>query len=368
MEIFEYLKRSTLQLPITFKGSNYIEETQRFFASFQNDIKLTNDLDEQYRLTAGDLQKVRTLQENLVGVIQHFFNGDSYRAYGLLRETMKTVEGELGNFSFVQKPGSWKFFDKLFRVRTATETLKSRADIFHVPFSKRRQVQSYRFSVPGLPALYFGSSMYICWEEMGRPSLEDLYAAKFRLSETETISSLNLSMTPLMLSELFKEIPVDSPDADLKSAFAKAFKSMLILWPLIASCHVSVLRPELYFKPEYIIPQLVMQFVSSENDFESIVYYSTKVNAQRIHPSRCLNFVFPAKNNITSLEFAPSLSVKVQCTEPLSIRLFLASISAGFGTAVPPDFAVAEGVDVNYSVTDFGRIESALAKMSFASV
>ena len=120
MEIFEYLKRSTLQLPITFKGSNYIEETQRFFASFQNDIKLTNDLDEQYRLTAGDLQKVRTLQENLVGVIQHFFNNLLPWGY-LFLGNAESLFGVSEAFDLVHLPGASAYVKRRCNVEEAPQ-------------------------------------------------------------------------------------------------------------------------------------------------------------------------------------------------------------------------------------------------------
>ena len=58
----------------------------------------------------------------------------------------------------------------LYRMRISKETL-SKEKMFHVPFNMREKVSSARFSIPGFPCLYLGTSLEVCWNEIKR-SLE----------------------------------------------------------------------------------------------------------------------------------------------------------------------------------------------------
>jgi hypothetical protein len=230
--------------------------------------------------------------------------------------------------------------------------LNNRKEIFHIAFSKRRKVPSCRFSIPGLPALYLGTSIYICWEEIERPLLDDVYAAKFQFVSDQTFNFLNLWITPHVIQGLFPEnLKEVLDDSILSQVFIKTFKSMTILWPLIAACHVRVFQTEENFKPEYIIPQLVTQYVSEENRYDGIIYFSTKDTDSGVLAKDCRNIVLPAKANSSDEEFSQNLVKKVYCTEPIPVRLF-----------------VANGIGENYSTTEFERIETELSKMSMNAI
>lgn len=47
----------------------------------------------------------------------------------------------------------------------------SNKDLFHIPLNKRGIVNTNRYSAPGYPCLYLGTSIYACWEELGRPPM-----------------------------------------------------------------------------------------------------------------------------------------------------------------------------------------------------
>ncbi|MFH4351795.1 hypothetical protein WAJ70_22165, partial [Acinetobacter baumannii] len=54
--------------------------------------------------------------------------------------------------------------------------------------------------------------------------------------------------------------------------------SYLIIWPLMAACSVRVKNTTNTFKPEYIIPQLLLQFIRYDEFFDGVSYFSTKVD------------------------------------------------------------------------------------------
>ncbi|MFW8247620.1 hypothetical protein ACOIDW_27415, partial [Klebsiella pneumoniae] len=63
----------------------------------------------------------------------------------------------------------------LFRVRKSDTPLSEREEIFHIPFTERQNVSAQRYSVAGLPCLYLGTSLYVCWQEMNKPDFDKLY-------------------------------------------------------------------------------------------------------------------------------------------------------------------------------------------------
>lgn len=67
----------------------------------------------------------------------------------------------------------------LYRVRKSDSVLRERKDLFHIPFKLRHRVSAMRFSVSGLPCLYLGTSIFVCWQEMGKPDFDKLYISSF---------------------------------------------------------------------------------------------------------------------------------------------------------------------------------------------
>jgi hypothetical protein len=83
----------------------------------------------------------------------------------------------------------------LYRIRSDRSefTIPDRRDIFHVPFEKRRLVGNQRYSITGLPCLYLGSSLWICWEELGRPPLNSLWVSRFRVARPVNVLDFQFS-------------------------------------------------------------------------------------------------------------------------------------------------------------------------------
>lgn len=52
--------------------------------------------------------------------------------------------------------------------------------MFHIPFELRGKAATQRYSIPGLPSLYLGSSCYICWEELHRPDLNTVNSTRLK--------------------------------------------------------------------------------------------------------------------------------------------------------------------------------------------
>jgi len=104
--------------------------------------------------------------------------------------------------------------DSYFRMRESFHKL-TKEDLFHIPFHRRHLTQSNRFSLPGIPCIYLSNSLYLCWEELGRPSNKRLYAARFEYNRNN-VRLINLSFIPQKVVFLNSVVIKDKPRKDLE--------------------------------------------------------------------------------------------------------------------------------------------------------
>lgn len=123
----------------------------------------------------------------------------------------------------------------LFRMRNSGDKFDeySQDEMYHIPFEKNYLVSNERFSISGYPSLYLGASSYVCWEELGRPALENVTLAIFRIKQYIKVIDLTYNK---------------------KQEIHKPLKHCLYL-----ASTIPVLHKDAPFKPEYIIPQLLLQ-------------------------------------------------------------------------------------------------------------
>jgi hypothetical protein len=171
----------------------------------------------------------------------------------------------------------------LFRMRASNSyNLYTDSEMFHIPFEKSYLTENYRFSISGLPMLYFGSSIYGCWIETNQPDIEKANVALYQ-------TSANVKCINLMLPEPNDTITRES----------------LMLLPLILACRIPVKHPNASFKPEYVIPQIVTECLSKyvsdhELDFVlGIKYLSVKYITENVsyygkeNEHLYVNYAFP---------------------------------------------------------------------------
>lgn len=51
----------------------------------------------------------------------------------------------------------------------------------------------------------------------------------------------------------------------------------VFMWPLIAACSIKVKHREDSFKPEYIVPQLLLQWIRNNQEIDGIRFSSTHI-------------------------------------------------------------------------------------------
>jgi len=178
-------------------------------------------------------------------------------------------------------------------------------------------VKPQRYSISGLPSLYLGGSIWVCWEELGRPSFEKMQISRFKAADGSNIKLLDLGFRPAMIAAFMATRPVNWCR---ELASYNLILAHTICWPLFAACSVLVKHPENPFVPEYVIPQLLLQWVQSESDFDGIRYFSTRIAQYVDDPRPTANYVFPVRTS-GQTGFCEELSRKFLLSRPMSWQI-----------------------------------------------
>lgn len=224
---------------------------------------------------------ISIIWNELIRVIDQYLSGcqaDAFETfYALFIKNVESLRLET-----IQKDS---FFYRMRVGKNGYEEFTSNEEMSHIPFQFNHKVGNERYSMSGFPSLYLGSSVYVCWEEMRRP---DIDYANFALFKTTT--------------------PVKVVDLSNKEHYhftGEKFADCLVL-----ACSIPVQFPDDPFKPEYIIPQMLLQSLVRYNrdnkngeKIMGIMYSSTHIKdsklwinypENRINRKLFYNYVFPA--------------------------------------------------------------------------
>jgi hypothetical protein len=209
-----------------------------------------------------ELPQIEYLAKEIIRSTKAYLDGHPHLAYSILADllgylqiqalftTLTRYQIDVAARSVADTVLNSALHPPLYRVRSdraaASNGELSRKDMFHVPFEKRRLVRNQRYSIAGLPCLYLGSSIWICWEEMGRPSLDSLSISRFRIAEPVVV--LDFQYAPNLAWRVFKWMNGPLPDhlgperiQAGKSRYSEIYiSSYAIFWPLVAACSIKV--------------------------------------------------------------------------------------------------------------------------------
>lgn len=153
--------------------------------------------------------------------------------------------------AYLVKEGSLWYRSRMVEGRK--RVLKAQ-EMFHVPFELVRKIGNNRFSISGYPCLYLSNTIWACWEEMKEPAMEDFCTSLVK--PTKDIELLDLRFP--------------------NTQYDQTVESVLYSLPLIIACSVEVEYPDDPFKPEYIIPQIVMMALVNHEKYQGCTFTSTK--------------------------------------------------------------------------------------------
>ena len=242
---------------------------------------------------------ITRIQHSLDHVVKAYYEGYPDKAYKKLENLLhrnkfvsmrqgargsyanRYINESLGNFFKLDWKGNPV---DLYRMRISKDPL-TKEELFHVPFNMRERVATARFSISGFPCLYFGTSLRVCWNEIKRDLKVDERVYACRYQNKKSISLVNLT------------IPSECAETVLETNAYSAF-CFLVTYPFYLSCLMKVAHPDFSFKPEYIIPQLLLQYIKKEGMLDGIIYSSTK--DRKLVGEKYYNIVIPARKMATT--------------------------------------------------------------------
>ncbi len=311
--------------------------------------------------TKTNLSNVIKIQEEFIkgiaDTIELYFAGQPAKAYTKFSEV---IEFRKGKYKKILNINEFTPDENFYRIRKKEENFPlSSFEMFHIPFDSRGKVSTQRYSIPGFPSLYLAKTLYVAWEELNRPSLDGFQAV--RLVSKKQISYLDLTTNDWGTDNLNKT----------------AYK-YLMTWALIAACSIKVKDYSDTFKTEYIIPQLLLQWVRNTGDIDGIKYDSTHIDKTGlVNEGDLYNLVLPVKENKDE-GYCNHLVSLFEITETISKQLL--EYSTGGQTflygreeleiinkKIPP-LEIIKGRKFPYSSSVLGQLELTLDNMKTKKV
>lgn len=217
-----------------------------------------------------------------------YFDGFTHESFIRLARSISYQEDKLLNDMFVSR--YYPQNTGLYRVRTVDEksTNFSCKDIFHVPLDQYQDIGSFRFSSIGHGCLYLSSSIDLCVKEVVLPKGKKRIVARYELWNGPPLSTLFLGYRSSDIEAVLADTQYSAEDK------RNVLTNYICCLPLMIACYADVQYASSIFKPEYIIPQSLVQYMRSKGtDNICICYLSTKDKMSKLEKPFHLNYAFP---------------------------------------------------------------------------
>lgn len=329
-------------LPIRWGDGDFYAEAVGLFTRYQTAVR--RQFPSRKAENAAFQAQLACVCELVLDALGESLRGLPARAYARVKELMGLLEQFplYASHAELEPSAMMTGTVPLYRVvRVEENKVFPRKRIFHPPYSLRRRIATNRYSIAGYPSLYLATTVELADLENGLFShRQPAIAARFSLNTNyirtieQSVRILDLSWTPQALADpgsaekikenrkRFEDL-VDASDR-ISGSSAKVLcapERYLLRYPLLAACsYIRVSREG--FAPEYILPQLLTQWLRQELDAElvGIKYFSCYTE----HAATLgANYCFPATGDTILRDkggeesYCPVLNEAFLLSEPL---------------------------------------------------
>lgn len=359
MKIQELLNDPIISLPKKRGDISFENFTTEILNSFHDKLYKLEDYivyGENERKVESKLIKTKSLNlsKELIKAVKEYLFGKPHLAFKIFKTIVDDSELSL-NFQHLM--GGENFY----RVRYLESNYSlNKEQLFHIPFELKGKVKTQRYSIPGFPCLYLSDSIYTCWEELKKPDIHKLHASRLELNNKEIT---NVLVIPLPKNEIDKFSTDDG--RIVESSIGAGIDSLLTNWPLYFFCSILVKSPNDHFKPEYIVPQLLLQYIREDHSIHGVKYFSTNIDYTLPGVKGSFhNYAFPVRNT-TAKGLCTDLSKRFVITEPIPFGVIKnldgggAWLSSGRKDLSPhvERIEFIKGFSTQYSYSLFGTFE-----------
>lgn len=311
----------------------------------------------QDKMTDSDYQALDKINESIISAIKSYLKGKSGEAYNKIKEILSC--SSLSCDEMVYKLNNK---NALIRMRKSAIPFYKREDLFHIPFSERHRVSKQRYSIDGLPCLYLAGCAYTAWLELGRPSFNELWASAFRATKDIPVFDLCYRLDEII---------------DKEVQLSNVTKTKLLFYPFVLATSYRTKYPFSPFHEEYIISNILLQWVMENKKFTGIRYLSTKIEkCDKEKLWMTANIVLPPKGDDEKSEYDNDLCQNFEMTIPHQCFLLenyshaggvvALEVGGGMEEFSEKSESCLEHLDIeilnNYNVTRFYNIDGYLRK------
>lgn len=241
-------------------------------------------------------------------------------------------------------------FDKVWyrmRLQEKGKRVFPAKEMFHIPFNLRHKVSLARYSVSGYPCLYISRSIWANWEELHEPKLSDFSVSRLELQNSIQVLDLRVPLWKDGMDEI-------------------SILRHLYTIPLVLACSVKTRYPDDNFKPEYIIPQLVMLAITYPDiEVMGCAYTSTMRNPVFTWPDVRLldNLALPVKSVNNETHLCPHLTslFKISNSTNYDFELVKEPFATAFWDTYDEEVIISGAKQ--YEASIFGQMQERLAEM-----
>lgn len=217
-------------------------------------------------------EQLDALEENsnmLLEVLELYSKGRIVSASQKAFEVFESMKPQL-----MQRYSGAYRFETYYRIRGIDDKHPfslERKELFHIPYNKNYLVGTERYSMPGHPCLYLASQAELCWYECGKP--EKFAISRFDIPQSEDMYMKFIDFSEKLMPLMHSFFSWFHNEKDVEQV-RKYLLKYICTYPLRATCSIVVEHPGSRFIEEYIIPQLLLQWVLNDKDFNGIRYES----------------------------------------------------------------------------------------------
>lgn len=441
-------------LPRESHTDSNIKDFKSYFNSLMDDYFQTvislNFLDDKGKMR---LEKICNALKETISIYLNGFPGEAYISFKSLMDDVKSDFSELSSITYTESQlieiehemtgldiekteihnirsvfnnilnvsNNHQPVEFLYRIRSTDKSSPNftKLDLFHRSFEDYKSINNYRFSIPGYPCLYLGSSFEVCYSECQKPKLEEIWLMKCSINDS--LKLIDLTKSPRTLLQILNELTKGSNEikelirdgvidivkdlstygredkrailkkmhidnkafnslkdsiekktvtikecvdfsnkfvskisgtdiealsikkdfnkfiqllnyySEVTSRIIKDIKTLIIIHPIQIASSIKKAENSV-FTPEYIVPQLLMQWLRKNPEFYGVKYNSTQ--CVKNNSSYGFNLALPARDD--SEPYCKELLEKFTLNEPvhviekIGIQNLISDISSSF--------------------------------------
>lgn len=158
------------------------------------------------------------------------------------------------------------------------------------------------------------------------------------------------------------------------SAYDRALQAVF-MFPLILACSIKVNDNSDVFRPEYIVPQILLQWITMNSRYQGICYTTSHINfTNNNFEGNFRNYVIPSTQRDS--DYCSKIGRLFKMTEPISAELvslnektnIIQHASSQYENAKVKSVEIINGQKSVYTYTKFASLEEALSHLPATNI